>query len=309
VFIPNGTYVLTNWIVIQKSEIVLRGQSRNGVRLRFPIPLETLHPNMGKTTTGRPTSNWSWSGGFLRFEKVRQSGVESLTLEFPEVPYPNHFNEKGYNGVVFRDSHDSWAQGLTFLNCDSGIFAEAGSTHLTFRDLLFDEYPGRAVNGIGGHHGVDFSRSTNCLADRIVFRNQFFHELGIEHGACFNVYMRCSGPDLHLDHHQVNVHDNLWTDIDLGAGKAVWKNNAHSLLKSRAGSTANEVYWNIRSARPLPYPEPEHRNIVVGMTTDEPSSIVPGSHWHETLKPQSLVPPNLYLAQRALRSTRPGPAR
>ena len=38
--------------------------------------------------------------------------------------------------------------------------------------------------------------------------------VGIEHGANQNVYSRCSGPEMVLDHHQPNVHDNLWTEIN-----------------------------------------------------------------------------------------------
>ena len=301
VFVPDGTYALRDWLKITRSGVVLRGQSRERTVLFFPVGLGEIHPNMGQTTTNQPTSNWSWSGGLIWFESTSEVGIEDFTLKFPEVPYPGHFKEPGSNGVNFLRCANAWARRLTFVNADSGAYASR-CTHVTFHDFLFDAYPGRATSGkMCGHHGVDFTSSWYCLMDGAVFRLRYLHELGIEHGAAMNVYMNCAGPDLHLDHHQVNVHDNLWTNIDAGSGSALWQNNAHTLLKSRAGSTEGEVYWNVRTTNPVPYPEPQYRNLVVGLHGNEPSSSDPSGAVYESIPPGELVPPNLFDAQLALR--------
>ena len=305
VFVPDGTYVLCDWVRVERPALVLRGQSRERTVLSFPAGLGETHPNMGQTTTNQPTSNWSWSGGLLWFENVREVGVENFTFRFPEVSYPGHFKEAGANGVYFFQCSDGWARNLAFVNADSGVFAEK-CARLTFRGFTFDAYPGRATQGqMSGHHGVDFTASAYCLMDNAGFRVRFLHELGIEHGASMNVYMNSAGPDLHLDHHQTTVHDNLWTNIDAGADGALWQNNAHVILKSRAGSTDGEVFWNVRTARPVPYPEPRFRNVVVGMNGNEPSSRDPGGAVYESIPPASLVPANLFDAQLALRRSQP----
>ena len=301
VYAPDGTYVIRDWLKISRADIVLRGQSEEKTILFFPVPLQTLHPSLGKTTTGNPTSNYSWSGGLIWFENTDDVGIENFTLKFPDLPYPGHFKETGFNGVYFFKCHDGWARNLTFYNADSGVFAE-NDDHLTFRHFTFDAYAGRAQANMSGHHGVDFTSSSFCLMDGAVFRNRFLHELGIEHGANMNVYMHSSGPDLHLDHHQPDVHDNLWTDIDAGNGGSVWMNNAHVLLKSRAGSTNNEVFWNVRAAHPFPCPEPKFHNIVVGMRcTAPPAGEVMDGAWYEAIAPEALSPANLFEAQLALR--------
>ncbi len=68
VYIPNGTYRITDQLVIHKSNVVLRGASRDETILYFPWFLNDIMPNWGSTTEGLPTSNYSWSGGFVKIE-------------------------------------------------------------------------------------------------------------------------------------------------------------------------------------------------------------------------------------------------
>jgi len=74
IYIPPGRYKIAKIIEIRKSGIVLRGAGANKTFLVFPTPLNDIKPNMGKTTSGRPTSNYSWSGGFVWFKGSFGSG-------------------------------------------------------------------------------------------------------------------------------------------------------------------------------------------------------------------------------------------
>lgn len=65
IFIPAGRYVISDIVEIRKPGIVLRGAGPDKTVLYCPKDLEDVRPNMGFTTSGRPTSNYSWSGGFL----------------------------------------------------------------------------------------------------------------------------------------------------------------------------------------------------------------------------------------------------
>jgi hypothetical protein len=65
ILIPQGTYVLSDILWIKKPSIVLRGEGFGKTILHFTTELEDVLPNMSKTTGGRPTSGYSWSGGFL----------------------------------------------------------------------------------------------------------------------------------------------------------------------------------------------------------------------------------------------------
>ncbi|PCH62292.1 MAG: hypothetical protein COC09_08785, partial [Gammaproteobacteria bacterium] len=52
-------------LVINKPDLVLRGEGPDKTTLYFPIPLNDIKPNWGATTSGQRTSNYSWSGGFI----------------------------------------------------------------------------------------------------------------------------------------------------------------------------------------------------------------------------------------------------
>lgn len=65
ILIPPGRYLIRQIIRIDKPNIVLRGAGPDRTILTFDRPLETIKPNMGATTGNRPTSNYSWSGGFI----------------------------------------------------------------------------------------------------------------------------------------------------------------------------------------------------------------------------------------------------
>ncbi len=64
--IPAGRYVITDFIDIRHSGTVLRGVGPEQSVIVVPKPLEEIRSNMGATTGGRPTSNYSWSGGIFR---------------------------------------------------------------------------------------------------------------------------------------------------------------------------------------------------------------------------------------------------
>jgi hypothetical protein len=65
IFVPPGVYVITGFLYIRTAGTSLKGAGAGQSVLRFPTPLNKIKPNWGATTSGRRTSNYSWSGGFL----------------------------------------------------------------------------------------------------------------------------------------------------------------------------------------------------------------------------------------------------
>jgi len=63
--IPEGRYVISDILWIKKPNLVLRGAGPDKTILYFPKALDDVRPDPSQTTSGRPTSNYSWSGGFL----------------------------------------------------------------------------------------------------------------------------------------------------------------------------------------------------------------------------------------------------
>lgn len=111
VYIPAGRYLITDIIRIDKPEILLRGEGETRTTLYFPRTLTDIEPNWGATTGGRRTSNYSWSGGFIRIEgsnRGRQLGSAGPAKRGDNVlPVENPRNFEPGMEVILSMSDDS----------------------------------------------------------------------------------------------------------------------------------------------------------------------------------------------------------
>ncbi len=399
--VPPGRYRLCGRLEITRPGVVLRGAGPDRTVLFFPRPLNDVEPNWGATTTGRKTSNYSWSGGFVTlrgsfrsreltaiteparrgdrsfrvastaglragqeievfqqdtpentlavhlydgdagpvenlkgrahtslicritalepqrvtvdrplrtdlrpewrprlrsFEpSVTESGVEGLTFEFPRTPYQGHFTELGFNPVALTGVAHCWVRQVRVVNADNGPFISGAFN--TVQDLVLQSMRPPDSQNYTGHHGVSFGGTDNLL-ERFDLQVRFIHDLTVSGFAAGNVLSRGRGLDLSLDHHRHAPHENLFTELDAGAGTRLWHCGGGAALGKHCG--ARGTFWNIRAARPLSYPPegfgPPSINLV-GLTTTAPSLTEPRGRWFEAIPPDQLQPPNLYEAQ------------
>jgi len=68
VWVPPGRYVITDYVQIQKSGVVLRGAGPDRSVLWFPCGLDETHPRLGRTSTGSPASGYSFDGAFVKIQ-------------------------------------------------------------------------------------------------------------------------------------------------------------------------------------------------------------------------------------------------
>jgi hypothetical protein len=407
--IPAGRYRITDILEIKRSNVVLRGAGPDKSVLFFPRQLNEVKPNWGATTTGRPTSNYSWSGGFvwfkgnpgnrplatvtgtaqrgeatirvsnaknlsvgqrveiletdtpqnsladllysgdagdtskllgttrasivchvlkitgdqididrpLRFDikpewqprvvsfepNVTESGVEDLGFEFPVTPYQGHFTELGFNAVAFSGVADCWARNLRIANADSGIFTN--SYFCTVSRVVFESARAPDANRSTGHHGLNFEGEDNLFTD-FDFRTQFIHDITVDHNASGNVSAHGRGIDLSLDHHRRAVNENLFTDIDAGAGTHLWLSSGGDGLGKHAA--ARNTFWNIRARRPQNYPPPDFSPLsinLIAVKTQQPSEKNLTGRWFEAIPPAQIIPQDIHTAQLARRLQRP----
>ena len=230
---------------------------------------------------------------------VRESGVENLAFEFPNTPYRGHFDEAGFNAVALDGVSDCWARNLRILNADSGIFV--GGCFCTVQGVVLESLRKKEKGGSTGHHGFSFSGQDNLFAD-FDFRTQFIHDISVDGGAAGNVSAHGRGEDLCFDHHKRTDYENLFTDIDIGAGTHLWRHGGGKDLGKPCA--ARGTFWNLRAARPQSYPAPDFgpESInVIALQTASPSQKNPAGRWFETLPPGEIVPQDLHQAQLARR--------
>lgn len=281
IFIPPGRYRITRILEITRPGIVLRGAGPERSVLVCPLPLETIKPNMGTNSGGRPTSEYSWGGGIVSFNG-RDPG-KSI----------GHFTELGFNAVAFAGVADCWARNLLITNADSAIFASGN--FCTIEGLRCQTRDAEELNGVFGHHGVSLTGDDN-LFTRFEIRQRFIHDITVSGGAG-NVSSSGSGTDLSFDHHKRAPYDNVFSDIDLGTGSRMWMHGGGKDLGWPCG--ARGTFWNIRAKQAQNYPTdfgPPSINRV-GVQTREKSVTDPAGRWFEVIAPERLQPANLHEAQ------------
>ncbi|BCX46747.1 pectinlyase [Haloferula helveola] len=236
-----------------------------------------------------------WSPRISTFEpSVRDCGVEDLSFAFPPRSYKGHFTELGYNGIALSNVSDCWVRGVRFLNADSGIFVSG--RFCTMSDLQFGlSEESKTQGGNFGHHGVSMTGDDNLLT-RFNFQQRFIHDITVARGAG-NVASKGRGTDLCFDHHERAPYENLFTDLDVGAGTRVWHSGGGAKLGRHCG--ARGTFWNLRSERPVPAPGsfgPASMNLVGVPVKGDPVTDANG-RWIEIFAPGELDPSDLHAAQ------------
>ena len=224
---------------------------------------------------------------------VTDVGVEGVAFEFPAKPYRGHFREVGFNPVVIdKSAAHCWLRDLKVWNADSGPYVNG--TFCTVTGIRLGADPERrSAQGLTGHHGITFYGSDNLCTD-FAIETQFIHDLTVQssHGSVFS-----SGRavNLSMDHHRWAPYENLFTDIDAGAGRRLFESSGggHRGLHSAAGAT----FWNIRSREPVGWPNGFSEVInIVAVNVRSPATRTATGRWFEPIAPGDIAPANLYTA-------------
>jgi hypothetical protein len=269
-----------------RTRFASRVESVDGRRVTLQRPLRTdLDP--------------SWNATVRIFApSVTEVGIEDLGLEFPNAPYRGHFQEDGFNAVAMNGAADCWVRNIRIINADSGVFLNS-SCFVTLDGLIFESERQTDKNGDTGHHGIIIGDDN--LVTNFDFRCRFIHDIGAG-GTGGGVVTRGRGVDLSFDHHRRYPHANLFTDIDLGEGRRVYKSGGGRDLGKHAAAWT--TFWNLRSRQPVTKaPDGFGPDLItiVGVNSRDAAVLELEGRWFEPVDPASLEPSNLYEAQLALR--------
>ena len=298
----------------------------DGDRLSFNRSLR--FDNKSRITTFEPT--------------VTEVGIEDLAIEFPHLPYRQHFQGYGFNAIQFYEVAHCWVRNVRIRNADNGVGTSKKCYFCTLSDIVLEAdrmtdtayievnlgkdpllNPKQGGCDATGHHGLNI-KGNDHLVTRWDLRTKFIHDITVA------TTMGCvisdgKGVDLCLDHHRMGPYENLWTNIDTGAGTRVWMSSGDGRYGIRCG--ARETFWNIRADTPQTWPKWRYQRWsndflnVIGLHTEEssilgtrdaPWPIPEGTEvrWFETMPPWDLSPKNLHQAQlsRRLSGGRPSAA-
>jgi PKD repeat protein len=290
IFVPEGRYRITDQLQLG-SNTVLRGADQDKTVLFLPYSFEDIR---GALQTSHGGSKYSW-GPHLIEGRGEYIGVEQLTVAFAETKYSGHLQEKGYNAIALVATH-SWVRQVTIINADHGVYVMEGSRFVTVADVRL-AVTGVRSSGIAGHAGIVL-RGQDCLATRFTIEGKFVHDLGIGQASNRNVFSNGSAVDAALDHHGGVHYANLFSNIDVGRGRRVFRSGGNIRIKVHDYGT----YWNLRKANSYPAigaSVPIQGKInVIGSSVDRRE---PNGKWFERLKPANIEPQELHDAQHARR--------
>ncbi len=305
VYFPAGTYRITDTIQVKKSRISLTGDKKRPSVLYFEKGIEELYPRYSQTSH---QTAWSWSGGMILFAGNTESGIENLTIKFPDNIWEGHtFHEKGYNAIGFsQNARHGWIRDIRFLGADVCIWIERTAHHITAENWVVDTGPLRNAEKQNGHHGVAIYGGYNLLQN-FTFNAKYAHDLSVESApSVYNVFRNGKGRDLCIDHHEHAQRNNLFTNLDAGAGTRLWASGGNATPR---GISFNATFWNITgAAADLGYPSSKDdstkhasNNVAVGIKNTKPSVLGDKyGNWYENIQPSRLYPADLYEAQMKL---------
>lgn len=310
VYIPAGTYLISDTLLISRSGICIKGEGPGKTKLLFSKGLEELYPNYHKTYPNQ--SEWSWSGAMILFSgSISGSGIEDLSIIFPDRPWVGHnFHERAYNGIGFSNgAHDGWIRNVTLTGCDMGIWIEKSAHHITAEHWQLDFDTIRQAGELQGHHGVNIYGGYN-LFQYFQIKGKFQHDLSVEsQSSHYNVFRAGKAMDLCIDHHNHAQAYNLFTNLDAGIGSRLYFSGG---VETPRGICFHETFWNILAKYNLSYcdqmnsPQKQSaNNVSVGIKTNRHSQLGDAhNNWFETINPANLIPQDLYKAQYELKNNR-----
>ena len=68
IYFPAGRYMITDYIRVDRSNVVLRGAGAARTVFWFPRGLDEVHPKQGRTSSGSPASGYSFDGAFVSLQ-------------------------------------------------------------------------------------------------------------------------------------------------------------------------------------------------------------------------------------------------
>lgn len=183
---PAGVFTITKKINLIGARQVLRGAGKDKTFLYFPSGLVGM--GYGCNLSVDPNDCWDWDGGVIDIIDGRMSGVEDLTIVFPEHLYAHHKGQ-GFNGIKCGNCTNTWIKNVGIKHADVGI-SYIGGHHNTALNITYTANPSKSG---GSHTAIQYTGTRDNLSRKIEMYGQNFHGLAGNWGASRNVFSKVYG--------------------------------------------------------------------------------------------------------------------
>ena len=182
-----------------------------------------------------------WKAQVLAYRPtVEEVGIEDLTIEFPRVKFIGPLQEPGYNAISLQRCLNCWVRNVHIIDAHNAIFCEEKARHCTIENVRISATSPGDERGITGLHATEADRCQDCLITKFSIETCFVFTLKLQLLANGNVFSKGIGVNINLDHHGEAPYENLFTDIEVGAGDRIWESGG------RRESGARTTFWNVR---------------------------------------------------------------
>jgi fibronectin type 3 domain-containing protein len=297
VFVPNGRYIITDQIRVERDYVVLRGEDMYQTILFFPKNLAERYPPAEFDTS-------YGNGGFFQADGGTHKSIENLTMEFREQKKMGHWEHRYPNAIRYQGGVEhSWIRNIYFKNVDAAVtFSDADQ--ISVLNLIMDHCIERYdfIGSSGnirwvGHVGIGMGKLKRSLMHNIEFKGKYFHEFDIINVPAYNVVSSVKGYEMALHNHGQGANHNLYTEVDFGTGVR----NFGALTDGQR--VHHETYWNMDADQlidPSSFTNCTGSNVFVGVHANFATEIR-DDFYYESIDPDTLTPSNIYLAQLVYR--------
>jgi hypothetical protein len=251
----------------------------------------------------------SWKARFTTVGPVlTESGVEGLTIALPLTTQQSHLEDKGYNGLAFQCAWDCWARDVVVTNSDNGILVVSGKS-LTLT--------GVHVGGRMRHHSYACREQShdnlfeNFSIDQATVplgKGAIHHGINMEGFSCGNAWSVGRMDNGTFDTHRLMPFGNVRTQITLdNDGRHGGSTDAGPLYGARFTHWGITVTNGRAGCVRLDTVAPFSATVAISTVrdfgqVDHPDFSGALSTRLDSYGTTTVNPPNLYTAQRALRT-------
>ena len=257
--------------------------------LPFHWPVQVVAVNGNELVLAQPLRfdvRGAWTPKIHRYLPVREVGIEHLALACKPHVYPGHLIEDGYNPLTFTGALNCWMKDVAIRDADNGPSFNNMTKHCTAQGIW-------VLGGFAGHHAFSILEAVaDCLLEDFYIEPVYIHGITVDHFPSGNVIRRGGGSDMNLDHHRDGAFENLFTDLDVGAGSSIWASGGSTCAGPNAG--ARNTYWNLRGPWGVA-PDPLWIDIQSNLIPAQTTYTTTNNAWMEALP--NVTPRDLYASQ------------